>query len=87
MVASLALDTLFRPFTFKGLALPNRVVMSPMTRSQSPGGVATAQVAAYYRRRADGGVGLIVTEGTGIARGAGPNLDGGLRVSGEHRHT
>jgi 2,4-dienoyl-CoA reductase-like NADH-dependent reductase (Old Yellow Enzyme family) len=35
-----------------------------MTRSLSPGGVPGEDVAAYYRRRAEGGVGLIVTEGT-----------------------
>ena len=34
-----------------------------MTRSFSPGGVPAADVAAYYRRRAEGGVGLIITEG------------------------
>ena len=46
-------DALFRPFSFKSLNLKNRVVMAPMTRSLSPGGVATEDVAAYYRRRAD----------------------------------
>jgi len=55
---------LFRPFQLKGLALQNRIVMAPMTRSHSPQGVPGADVAAYYRRRADGGVALIVTEGT-----------------------
>ncbi len=34
-----------------------------MTRSFSPGGVPGPDVAAYYRRRAEGGVGLIITEG------------------------
>jgi 2,4-dienoyl-CoA reductase-like NADH-dependent reductase (Old Yellow Enzyme family) len=57
---------LFAPFTFKHLTLPNRVVMAPMTRGFSPGGVPGADVAAYYRRRADNGVGLIITEGTVI---------------------
>ena len=38
--------------------------MAPMTRSFSPGGVPGEDVAAYYRRRAEGGVGLIITEGT-----------------------
>ena len=56
--------TLFRPFIFKYLILQNRIVMSPMTRSKSPGGIPGANVAAYYRRRAGGEVGLIVTEGT-----------------------
>ncbi len=37
-----------------------------MTRGFSPGGVPREDVAAYYRRRAENGVGLIVTEGTGI---------------------
>ena len=57
-------QALFTPFSFKGLTLPNRIVMAPMTRSFSPGGVPGEDVAAYYRRRAEGGLGLIVTEGT-----------------------
>ncbi|AGL20156.1 oye family NADH-dependent flavin oxidoreductase [Actinoplanes sp. N902-109] len=58
------MNPLFRPFDLAGLALPNRIVMAPMTRSFSPGGVPGADVAAYYARRAAGGTGLIVTEGT-----------------------
>ncbi|PXA90158.1 12-oxophytodienoate reductase [Caulobacter sp. D4A] len=69
----MALDALFKPFEFKSLKLPNRVVMAPMTRSFSPGGVATDDVAAYYARRAAAQVGLIVTEGTGVARAASLN--------------
>jgi 2,4-dienoyl-CoA reductase-like NADH-dependent reductase (Old Yellow Enzyme family) len=70
-------DALFRPFTFNHLSLPNRIVMAPMTRSRSPQGVPGPDVAAYYRRRAEGGVGLIVTEGTYIAHpsaGFDPNV-------------
>src|SRR5438309_5528877 len=59
-----AADVLFTPFQLKTLQLANRIVMAPMTRSKSPGGVPGADVAAYYRRRAEGGVGLIITEGT-----------------------
>ncbi|MGA3295684.1 MAG: NADH:flavin oxidoreductase [Candidatus Acidiferrales bacterium] len=55
---------LFKPFMLNGLTLPNRVVMAPMTRNFSPRGVPGPDVAAYYRRRAEGGVGLIITEGT-----------------------
>jgi len=55
---------LFTPFTLNGLALPNRIVMAPMTRNFSPGGVPGLDVAAYYRRRAEGHTGLILTEGT-----------------------
>lgn len=57
-------EALFRPFQLKRLTLANRIVMAPMTRSHSPDGVPGPDVAAYYRRRAEGGVGLIVTEGT-----------------------
>ena len=57
-------EALFRPFQLQGLTLANRIVMAPMTRSHSPEGVPGADVAAYYRRRAEGEVGLIITEGT-----------------------
>jgi 2,4-dienoyl-CoA reductase-like NADH-dependent reductase (Old Yellow Enzyme family) len=57
-------ESLFRPITIGKLNLPNRIVMAPMTRSFSPGGIPGPDVAAYYRRRAENGVGLIVTEGT-----------------------
>lgn len=57
-------DVLVRPFSLGGLALPNRVVMAPMTREFSPGGVPGDDVAQYYARRAAAGVGLIITEGT-----------------------
>jgi 2,4-dienoyl-CoA reductase-like NADH-dependent reductase (Old Yellow Enzyme family) len=57
---------LFSPLTINGLTLPNRIVMAPMTRAASPDGIPGPDVAAYYRRRAEGGVGLIVTEGTWI---------------------
>ncbi len=47
--------------------------MAPMTRSFSPNGVPTADVAAYYRKRAEGEVGLILSEGTVINRVASSN--------------
>ncbi len=61
---------LFEPFAINGLRLPNRIVMAPMTRRRSPGGVPGADVAAYYARRAEGGVGLILTEGTYVGHDA-----------------
>ena len=69
----MSLDSLFRPFSFKKLTLPNRIVMAPMTRSFSPEGVPGADVAEYYRKRAAGGVGLILSEGTAIARPSAKN--------------
>lgn len=59
-------SALFRPFSIGSLELPNRVVMAPMTRNASPGNVPNDQVVEYYRRRAAGGTGLIITEGTCI---------------------
>lgn len=59
-------DVLFDPLRIGPLALPNRIVMSPMTRQHSPGGTPGDEVAAYYRRRAEGGTGLIITEGVAI---------------------
>jgi 2,4-dienoyl-CoA reductase-like NADH-dependent reductase (Old Yellow Enzyme family) len=57
---------LFKPFQLGSLQLPSRVVMAPMTRSFSPGGVPNSKVIEYYRRRAAAGVGLIITEGTTV---------------------
>ena len=59
-------DKLFSPISLGNLHLANRIVMAPMTRHFSPGGVVTDEVAAYYRRRAESDVGLIVTEGTWV---------------------
>ena len=69
----MSLDCLFQPFQFKSLKLPNRLVMAPMTRSFSPGGVPTAQVAQYYERRAKAAVGLIISEGTVVNRPSSSN--------------
>ena len=54
-------NALFSPFSLKSLQLKNRIVMAPMTRSFSPNGVPGADVATYYRRRAEGQVGLILS--------------------------
>lgn len=66
-------DILFRPFSVKGLTLKNRIVMAPMTRNMAPDGVPGAANAAYYKRRAEGEVGLILSEGTVINRPASRN--------------
>lgn len=69
--------SLFQPFQYGSLRLPNRIVMAPMTRKKSINNIPGEDVAAYYQRRAEGGVGLIITEGTAIphvtARGQ-PNV-------------
>ncbi|GAA0383855.1 alkene reductase [Microbispora corallina] len=56
------MTTAFDPFDLAGLRLPNRIVMSPMTRSRAVDQIPTPLMAEYYAQRA--GAGLIVTEGT-----------------------
>jgi 2,4-dienoyl-CoA reductase-like NADH-dependent reductase (Old Yellow Enzyme family) len=76
-MTTISTDVLFTPFRIHNLTLANRIVMAPMTRSQSPGGIPGPNVAAYYRRRAENGVGLILTEGTVIehpASAGSPNV-------------
>lgn len=62
---SAAADTrLFRPLRLKGLELPNRVAVAPMTRiSATAEGLASDTMARYYARYARGGFGLTITEG------------------------
>jgi 2,4-dienoyl-CoA reductase-like NADH-dependent reductase (Old Yellow Enzyme family) len=60
------LSPLLKPFSCKSLQLRNRVAMAPMTRSFSPGNVPNDAVVKYYQRRAEGEVGLIITEGVEI---------------------
>ena len=66
-------DILFRPITIKGVEIPNRIAMAPMTRCFSPGGVPGANVTEYYRKRAAGGVGLIISEGTFVPHAGASN--------------
>jgi len=67
---SVDVSPLFTPAALGELSLANRIVMAPMTRNASPGGVPGPNVAAYYARRARGGVGLIITEGTYVGHPA-----------------
>ena len=58
-------NALFEPFQLGQLQLKNRIVMAPMTRNFSPNdNIPGDNVVDYYRRRAEGGVGLVITEGT-----------------------
>ena len=57
-------DELFRPVTLGRAQLGNRIVMSPMTRGRTPGGVPNEFNAEYYRQRASAG--LIIAESTAI---------------------
>ncbi|KIA62194.1 12-oxophytodienoate reductase [Nocardia vulneris] len=70
--ADRATRLLGRSFVLGSLRTRNRIVMAPMTRQKSPHGIPGPDVAAYYARRAAGGAGLIITEGTYIDRAAAP---------------
>ena len=60
-------DILFEPFVLGDLTLPNRVLMSPLTRSRAtqPGDVPNDMNVEYYRQRA--GAGLIIAEATQVS--------------------
>lgn len=62
------LQKAFNPINLGNLRLRNRIVMAPMTRRMAPPetGVVTAESVEYYRLRAAGEVGLIISEGTAI---------------------
>ncbi|MFD8618639.1 NADH:flavin oxidoreductase [Streptomyces sp. NPDC059513] len=78
-----AAAALSRPFAVRGLTSPNRIAMAPMTRQFSPDGVPGRDVADYYARRAAGGVGLIITEGTYIGHDSAGTSDRVPRFHGE----
>ncbi|MFJ9946564.1 NADH:flavin oxidoreductase [Kitasatospora sp. NPDC091207] len=83
--ASRAAELLARPLALNGLTVPNRIVMAPMTRSFSPGGVPGEDVRAYYARRAAAGVGLILTEGTYVGHESAGQSDRVPRFHGEEQ--
>ncbi|MGA5823968.1 NADH:flavin oxidoreductase [Kitasatospora sp. NPDC094028] len=82
---SRAAELLSRPVTVNGLTVPNRIVMAPMTRRFSPGGVPGEDVRSYYARRAASGVGLIVTEGTYVGHESAGQADDIPRFHGEEQ--
>jgi 2,4-dienoyl-CoA reductase-like NADH-dependent reductase (Old Yellow Enzyme family) len=65
-------STLFEPYQVRSLTIPNRVWMAPMDQySSTPEGPAVGTPTdwhiAHQGARAAGGVGLILTEGTGVS--------------------
>ena len=74
---------LFKPLTIGPLSLRNRIVMPPMGVHWAEDGVPSPAVANYYRQRAEGGAGLIVTEGTFINHPVSGHNPGYLRLDSE----
>ncbi len=59
---------LFTPGTIGTLAVPNRIIMSPMTRNRmAPKGLPSEMAIEYYSQRASAG--LVITEGTAPSAG------------------
>ena len=57
---------LFTPITFRNIELKNRIVMSPMCMYSAENGLANDFHFVHYGSRAQGGVGLIITEATAV---------------------
>lgn len=58
---------LFTPVNLGGIALKNRIVMAPLTRSRADGeGVPSSYAAQYYSERGEG-AGLVITEATQVS--------------------
>jgi 2,4-dienoyl-CoA reductase (NADPH2) len=62
-----ALTHVFRPVTIGGLELPHRIMMGSMHLGVEGAPDAGARLAAFYRERALGGAGLIVTGGWAVS--------------------
>ena len=59
------LENLFAPLKIGSIVLKNKIIMAPLTRQSAfSDGTPTKEMAAYYARRAQGGVSLVITEGT-----------------------
>ena len=81
------MTTLFDPIKIGDLNLPNRIIMSPLTRSRAVGAgrVPNALMAQYYAQRASAG--LIISEATAVSpQGVGyadtPGIWSGAQVAG-----
>ncbi len=87
-------QTLFTPFELGGLSLKNRLVMAPMGTCLDDDGYISEDTIAYYRRRAEGGVGTVIVEGCLVSadtlgpepRISGPEYLPGLRRLAEALH-
>lgn len=61
----MAYPRLFEPFQIGNMTLKNRIAMAPMeTHLGEPDGGVNNEIIAYYRERARGGAGMIITEFT-----------------------
>jgi 2,4-dienoyl-CoA reductase-like NADH-dependent reductase (Old Yellow Enzyme family) len=55
---------LFKPLKIGNVTPKNRLAMAPMMCSFAEGGIHDPRASDYYGRRAAGGIGIIISEGT-----------------------
>jgi 2,4-dienoyl-CoA reductase-like NADH-dependent reductase (Old Yellow Enzyme family) len=59
-----SLNTILSKYDMQGASIRNRLAVAPMTRvTATPAGVPTSAMRTYYQRFAQGGFGLVITEG------------------------
>jgi 2,4-dienoyl-CoA reductase-like NADH-dependent reductase (Old Yellow Enzyme family)/thioredoxin reductase len=78
-------EVLFTSVELSGLTLKNRLVMAPMGTCLDRGGFITDETIAYYRRRAEGGIGTITVEGCLVSAdtvGPEPGIHGRQHLAG-----
>lgn len=63
---AVALKHLFQPGRIGGLEIKNRLVMPPLVTWSAPDASVTDAHVAFYRERAQGGVGLVIVQATGV---------------------
>jgi len=66
MTALIDTSPLFAPATLAGVTLPNRFVLPGMQRGWCRDGAPDDRLGAYYRRRVEGGVGLVISESVAV---------------------
>ena len=81
--SSLPVGRLFEPFHVNGLDLPNRIVMPAMGRHFGEDGVPSGGYVDYFRRRVEGGTGLLITEVAAIDHPVSQATPGYIRMHGE----
>lgn len=77
----MVISSLFQPFTHEKLGLKNRIVMPPMVTNFGSGkGYVTEKTMNHYAKRAEGGAGLLIVEGTCVDSPKGKGFPRGLRI-------
>ncbi|HEY5333689.1 MAG TPA: hypothetical protein VIJ21_09100, partial [Solirubrobacterales bacterium] len=79
-----ALSHVFRPVKIGGLELPHRIVMGSMHLGVEGAEDAGERLAAFYRERALGGAGLIVTGGWAVSADGAADQSYGVLSDGPH---